>query len=101
MSISILPPVHPGEILLKDFLEPMDLTLNQLARGMSVSPAAVHALVDGAKPVTPEMALRLGRYFNTSAEFWMSLQTRYELEQARDRIGDLIELEVDSPSSLL
>jgi len=94
MASNKLDPVHPGEILQREFLEPMGLSQNQLARGIGVSPRRVNEIVLGKRRVTAETALRLSRYFNMSAEFWMGLQMDYDLDVEMDRLGSRLESEV-------
>lgn len=85
---------HPGEILLEDFLKPMGITQYRLARCVGVPPRRVNEIVHGLRAITPDTALRLGRFFGTSAELWMNLQTRFDLETAKDRLGSRLEMEV-------
>jgi addiction module HigA family antidote len=89
-----VPPVHPGEILLEDFLKPMALSQYRLARALGVPPQRVHDLVHGRRAVTTDTALRLARVFAMEARFWMNLQSRYDLEVATDRLQARIEAEV-------
>ncbi len=79
-----LSPVHPGTILQTDFLEPLDLSQNQLATELRVPATRIHDIVHGRRGISAETALRLGRYFGMSAAFWMNLQTRYDLDVAED-----------------
>ena len=79
-----IPPVHPGEILLEDFLGPMNLSQYRLAKEMHVYPRKINEIVHGKRAVTADTALRLARFFGTSAELWMNLQALYDLETARD-----------------
>ncbi len=87
-------PVHPGEILLEEFLVPMELSQNQLARDLGVSPRRVNEIVLGKRSITADTALRLAHYFRMSAEFWMGLQKDYELDVEKDRLGGRIAKEV-------
>ncbi len=87
-------PVHPGEILLEEFLGPMGLSQNALARGIGVSPRRINEIVHGARRLTADTALRLGRFFNMSAEFWLGLQMDYELDTESDRLKGRLEKEV-------
>lgn len=89
-----LPPVHPGEVLLADFLEPLGLSQYRLARDLSVPPRRINEIVHGTRAVSADTALRLARYFSTSERFWLNLQARYDLEVERDRLGDRLEAEV-------
>lgn len=83
-----LPPVHPGEILAEEFLQPMEITQYRLAKAIGVDARRIHAIVHGERSITAETALLLSRYFGTSAGFWMGLQNQYDLELAQDRLGD-------------
>ena len=76
--------VHPGEVLLKDFLEPMEISQNALARAIDVPPRRVNEIVLGKRSITADTALRLARAFGTSEQFWMGLQADYDLEEARN-----------------
>lgn len=87
-------PVHPGEILLEEFLGPMGLSQNHLAREIGVPPRRINEIVLGKRRVTADTALRLARYFDMSAEFWLGLQMDYELEVERDRLEDRLDGEV-------
>ncbi len=87
-------PVHPGEILLEEFLVPLGLSRSRLAKEIGVTPRRVGEIVRGTRGVTADTALRLARYFGTTAEFWMNLQSRYDLERARVEVGDQICREV-------
>jgi len=89
-----LRPVHPGEILSKDFLEPLRLSQYRLAKDISVSPRRINEIVHGTRSVTADSALRLARYFGTSDEFWLKLQLIYDLEIERDRLGPRLAKEV-------
>ena len=75
--------VHPGEVLLEEFLRPFELSQNRLARELGVPPRRINAIVLGKRAVTPDTALRLARYFGNSERFWLGLQTDYDLEEAR------------------
>ena len=89
-----LPPIHPGEVLLEDFLTPLGLSQYRLANDLSVPPRRINEIVHGKRAVTADTALRLARYFGTSEQFWLNLQARYELEVERDRLGPRLEAEV-------
>ena len=89
-----LPPVHPGEILLEDFLKPMAVSQYRLARALGVPPQRIHDLVHGRRAVTADTALRLARVFSMEPQFWMNLQSRYDLEVAADTLQARIEAEV-------
>jgi len=86
MSTKRLAPVHPGEILLEDFLVPLGLTQYALARGLSVPPRRINEIVLGKRAVSADTALRLGRFFGTSERFWLNLQTIYDVAIERDRL---------------
>ena len=83
-----LPPIHPGEILNEEFLLPLKISQYRLAKSIDVDPRRIHAIVHGERVITAETALLLARFFGNSAEFWMGLQNRYDLETAEDRIGE-------------
>lgn len=89
-----LPPVHPGEILLEEFLRPMGISQYRLAKSISVPPRRVNEIVHGKRNVTADTALRLSRFFGTSERFWLNLQTRYDLEVEKDRLGDRLATEI-------
>jgi len=89
-----LAPVHPGEILREDFLEPLGLSINALARGLHVPANHVSVIVNEKRGISAVMALRMARYFGTSAELWLGLQQDYELDVARDGAAARIEKEV-------
>jgi len=94
-----LPPIHPGEILREDFLLPLGLSMNRLALDLRVPVTRIAEIVRERRGITPDTALRLARYFNTSARFWLNLQTAYDLEIAEDDLAREIDREV-SPASL-
>lgn len=87
-------PVHPGEILLEDFLLPFGLSQNELARQLKVPPRRVNEIVLGKRRVSADTALRLGRYFDNSPQFWLGLQMDFDLEVERDRLKGRLEDEV-------
>jgi addiction module HigA family antidote len=87
-------PVHPGEILAKEFLEPLELTQYRLAKDISVPPRRINEIVLGQRGITADTALRLARYFKTTEQFWLNLQSHYDLEVERDRLGDRLRREV-------
>lgn len=89
-----LPPVHPGEVLRDEFLTPMELSVYRLARAIGVSRPRLNDVVLGRRAVTTDTALRLGRYFGTTPEFWANLQTRYDLDVAERTLRRKIEREV-------
>jgi addiction module HigA family antidote len=94
MATEQLHHVHPGEILAEEFLEPLGLSQYRLAKDLGVPPRRINEIVHGKGSITADPALRLARYFGTSERFWLNLQTRYELETAKDRLGDRLEQEV-------
>lgn len=94
MSEKKLPPIHPGEILLEEFLKPMELSQYRLAKDISVPARRINEIVHGKRSISPDTALRLSRYFGLSERFWMNLQTRYDLEVEKDRLADRLEKEV-------
>lgn len=91
---SKLPPVHPGEILLEEFLKPLGVSQYRLAKDIRVGPRRINEIVHGERAITADSALRLARYFGTSEAFWMNLQTRFDLEVQKDKLGSRIEREV-------
>ncbi len=86
-----LAPVHPGEVLLAEFLEPMEVSQYRLAKDISVSPRRINEIVHGQRSITADTALRLSRYFGTSEAFWMGLQADYDLEEARTTIAEALD----------
>jgi addiction module HigA family antidote len=93
-------PVHPGEILLEDFLKPMELSQNRLALSIGVHPRRINEIVLGKRGITADTALRLAKFFGTSPDVWLGLQKDYELDVAMDEIGDRIEHEVRTYASI-
>ena len=89
-----LPPIHPGEILFEEFLEPMGISQYRLAKDISVPPRRINEIVLGKRAITPDTALRLSRYFGLSERFWINLQTRYDIEMEKDRLQNRLEREV-------
>jgi len=89
-----IPPVHPGEVLLEEFLKPMGISQYQLAKGMKVYPRKINEIVHGKRGITADTALRLSRYLGTTAELWLNLQTLYDLETTRDAIEDQVIQEI-------
>jgi addiction module HigA family antidote len=88
------PPIHPGEILLEEYLNPMDISQYRLAKDISVDPRRINEIVHGDRAITADTALRLGRYFGTSARLWINLQSHYDLEMQEIELGDRLEKEV-------
>jgi antitoxin HigA-1 len=85
-----LPNIHPGEVLLEEFLTPMSISQNALARAIGVPPRRINEIVLGKRAITADTALRLAHYFGTSEQFWMMLQASYDLEEARKRLGRML-----------
>ena len=94
MASKKLPPIHPGEILMEEFLEPLGISQYRLAKDISVPPRRINEIVHGLRSITADTALRLARYFGTSERFWLNLQTRYDLEREKDRLGRRLDREV-------
>lgn len=94
MATTKLPPVHPGEILVAEFLEPMGISQYRLAKDVSVPPRRINEIVHRKRSITADTALRLARYFGTSDRFWLNLQARYDLEVEKDRLGKRLDKEV-------
>ena len=88
------PPVHPGEVILHDYLEPLGMTQYALAKALGITPARLGEIVRGRRAIRPDTALRLARYFGTSAEFWIGMQAQFDLETARDARAAIIAKEV-------
>ena len=90
MTNDRLDPVHPGEILLEEFLQPLGISQYRLAKDISVPPRRINEIVHGKRAISADTALRLARFFGTSERFWLNLQVRYDLEVEKDRLaGDL------------
>ena len=87
-------PLHPGEVLLEEFLKPMNLSQNRLGLDLGVSPRRINEIVQGKRRVSADTALRLGRYFGMSPQFWLGLQMDYDLDIEEDRLGKQLEREV-------
>ena len=94
MTTKKLAPVHPGEVLLEEFLKPLDLSQNRLALNIGVPPRRVNEIVLGKRRVTAETALRLARYFDTTPQFWLGLQADYDLDVAADELGERLDHEI-------
>jgi antitoxin HigA-1 len=94
MSGKKLSPVHPGEVLLHEFLEPMGLSQTRLAKGIGVSPRRINEIVLEKRRITADTALRLAKYFNMSADFWLGLQMDFDLDTEKDLLGDRLDVEV-------
>ncbi len=95
MSDKKLPPIHPGEILMEEFLKPMGISQYRLAKAMSVPARRINEIVHGKRSITADTALRLSRFFGMSDRFWLNLQTRYDLELEKDRLGSRLKDEVE------
>ena len=94
MTEERLPPIHPGEILLEEFLKPMGISQYRLAKNISVPARRINEIVHGKRAISPDTALRLSRHFGLSERFWMNLQARYDLEGEKERLKDRLEREV-------
>ncbi|HRQ38222.1 MAG TPA: HigA family addiction module antitoxin [Chloroflexota bacterium] len=90
----LLPPIHPGEILQEEFLEPMNISQYRLAKDIGVPPRRINEIVQGKRAISADTALRLSRYFGLSERFWLNLQSRYDLEIEKDRLRGRLEQEV-------
>jgi len=89
-----IPPVHPGEVLLEEFLKPMGISQYRLAKDINVSARRINEIVHGNRAISANTALRLSEYFGTSPLFWLNLQSHYDLETERDKIGDRLAEEI-------
>jgi addiction module HigA family antidote len=94
MATRKLSPIHPGEILAADFLEPLGLSQYRLAKDITVPARRINEIVHGTRAISADTALRLARYFGTSERFWLNVQARYDLELERDRLGARLKKEV-------
>jgi len=94
MATKKIPPVHPGEILFKEFLEPLEISQYRIAKDISVPPRRINEIVHGKRSITADTALRLSRYFGTSDRFWLNLQMRFDLEMEKDRLKHRLDREV-------
>jgi len=90
----LLEPIHPGEILFEEFMKPMDISINRLAREIAVPPGRISAIVNGTRAITADTALRLGKYFGVSAELWLGLQADFDLRIAKRTVGAQIDKQV-------
>ena len=99
MKKAKLPPIHPGEILLEEFLKPMHISQYRLAKDISVPPRRSNEIIHGKRAITADTALRLGKFFGASAQFWLNLQNKYDLEVAEDLLADRLDKEVLSLGS--
>ena len=89
-----LKPIHPGEVLLEEFMKPLGISQNRLGRDIGVPVPRINAIFQEKRAITADTALRLGKYFGTSAQFWMNLQVQYDLDVQEDLLGDRLEVEV-------
>jgi addiction module HigA family antidote len=96
-----LHPVHPGEVLLEEFLKPMGLSQNKLALNIGVPPRRINEIVLEKRRITADTALRLSKFFGMSAEFWLGLQTQFDLDVASDELGDRLDKEVKEYSTAI
>lgn len=94
MKTKKMTPVHPGEVLAEEFMNPMEISQYKLAKDISVAPRRINEIVHGKRAISADTALRLGRYFGISPQFWLNLQTHYDLAMAEDRIGSRLTEEV-------
>ena len=94
MTTRKLPNIHPGEILIEDFLKPMNISQYRIAKDINVPARRINEIVHGTRSVTADTALRLSKYFGTSAQFWLNLQTHFDLEHEKDKSFDKIQKEV-------
>ena len=90
MSVATVAPIHPGEVLMEDFIEAFEITKHKLAVAIDVPPRRINDIVHGKRGITADIAMRLSRYFGTTPGFWMNLQMRYELDRAEDALGDTL-----------
>ncbi len=90
-TVPIMPPIHPGEVLMEEYLEPLGVTQHKLAVAIGVPPRRVNEIVHGKRRISADTALRLARYFGTSERFWLNLQGRYDLEVERDRLATTLQ----------
>lgn len=89
--MSTIAPIHPGEVLMEEFLTPLEVTQNRLAVAIGVPPRRINEIVHGKRRITADTALRLARYFGTTDRFWLNLQTRYDLEVEKDHLGNALD----------
>ena len=94
MAKKVINPIHPGEILMEEFLEPLGISQYRLAKGISVPSRRINEIVHGKRSITANTTLRLARYFGTTERFWLNLQVRYDLEVEKDRLADVLERDV-------
>ncbi len=101
MAKKILDPIHPGEILMEEFLKPMGISQYRLAKDINVPARRINEIVHGKRSITPDTALRLSRFFGLSERFWINLQARYDLEMEKDRLKNRLDGEVNIYASAM
>ena len=94
MTTGKIPPIHPGEILLEEYLIPLEISQYRLAKDISVPPRRINEIVHGKRAITADTALRLAMFFGTSERFWLNLQIRYDLEKEKDRLSGILDQQV-------
>lgn len=94
MAKKIMDPIHPGEILMEEFLEPLGISQYRIAKDISVPPRRINEIVHGKRSITADTALRLAKFFGTTERFWLNLQVRYDLETEKDRLSDVLKHDV-------
>ena len=94
MAKKVMDPIHPGEILMEEFLQPLAVSQYRLAKDISVPPRRINEIVHGKRSITADTALRLARFFGTTERFWLNLQVRYDLEVEKDRLSGVLERDV-------
>ncbi len=97
--MKMLAPIHPGEILLEEFLKPMGISQYRLSKNISVPPRRINEIVHGKRAISANTALRLAKYFGTTPQFWLNLQSRYDLEVEKDKLGNNLDSEVHALSA--
>lgn len=96
--MKMLEPIHPGEILQEEFLEPMGISQYRLSKDISVPPRRINEIVHGKRAISANTALRLAKYFGTTPQFWLNLQSHYDLEKEKDKLGNQLDAEVQKMS---
>ncbi len=94
MAKKVINPIHPGEILMEEFLEPLGVSQYRLAKDISVPPRRINEIVHGKRSITADTGLRFARFFGTTERFWLNLQVRYDLEVEKDRLADVLDRDV-------
>jgi len=97
--MKMLEPIHPGEILQEEFLEPMGISQYRLSKDISVPPRRINEIVHGKRAISANTALRLAKYFGTTPQFWLNLQSHYDLEKEKDKLGNKLDAEVHTLSA--